>query len=199
MIMNETETTTSIANVHINERNYHSTNDEIFDGPIKRGWDLTFFASVSIFTALSAISCVLLQILALITLKFSVVSLIIRLYSIALAVSIVTIEVEVAASDLLRNFFVIQSWSYRGMFYIFVGFLLLLDDDSYLATNNAVVKFVNISSICLMVSGFTYIAMGLLCLKPIKDRKMARYIQLLSQAEIQRAIRDRDDSLEIRL
>lgn len=177
-------------------KNYHSsTNETIEVGHINRGWDLTLFGLVAIVTSLSAISCITSLTFTLGTIKFSVVSSLIRLYGVCLAAAIVAVEAEIAASDEMRNFFVFQSWFYRGMFYIFVGLLFIIEHSTI---NEALILFVNVSAICLIASGLVYVTMGLLCLKPIKDRKMARYIQLLSQAEIQRAIKDPDDAIQIR-
>ena len=48
--------------------------------------------------------------------------------------------------------------------------------------------YVNYASISLMCLGGLYSIMGILCMKRLRDDRMAKYIQLMSHIEIQKAI-----------
>ena len=48
--------------------------------------------------------------------------------------------------------------------------------------------YVNFSSSSLIILGSIYSMMGIFCMKKLKDDRMAKYVQLLSHLEVQRAI-----------
>lgn len=122
------------------------------------------------------------------------------------SIGIFFVETEIAIADPLRAFFVVQSWALRGLCYIFVALLLFIDNDAVIAKQPKLLIYINFSSLTLVAFGVLYwlmvglrvienslmlslywcfvLSQGVFCLKPVRDNKMAKYIQLLSQAEV---------------
>ena len=108
----------------------------------------------------------------------------IRVYGIVLAMGVTMCEFEL--TETIRTFMILQNWMTRGLSYIFVG--LLAYNHTEISLHSSAAAYVKFSSLSLIILGSIYSMMGLFCMKRLKDDRMAKYVQLLSHLEIQKAI-----------
>ena len=164
----------------------------------QRGVLLTIFIVISGFTAimgsLSALSLCYYMIV-----EFTVdtpnidgdciIHAIVQLYALTLCIVITFVEMEWTES--IRSLTILQSWTVRGLSYIFVALLVFQEMGSLSAKTltERNLRLVQGPPIGLFFFGLLYTCMGILCLKRLRDSKMARYIQLLSHLEVQNVIR----------
>jgi len=155
----------------------------------RRDCALTLFLLISACTALSAVSVAVAQVLSIAFTKgLTAAGIAIRCYGVVLSAGVVFGEME---WNPIREFVLVQNWFSRGLAYIFVGLLALEETDEKGLSNATAEMFVSFAALGLVVLGMLYSLMGICCLKRIRDQKMARYIQLLSHAEVQEALRER--------
>mmetsp|Transcript_28929 Transcript_28929/g.41250 ORF Transcript_28929/g.41250 Transcript_28929/m.41250 type:complete len:203 (+) Transcript_28929:3-611(+) len=96
---------------------------------------------------------------------------------------------EMELTEGIRNIQVLQSWTVRGIFYIFVSFFTLQETNSTEYVKGDFINWFSRRAACsILLCGTVYIILGMLCLKKVRDRKMAKYIQLLAQYEIQQTL-----------
>jgi hypothetical protein len=146
---------------------------------------LGFFNLISYLTAISATTVLFSQIMLIFGGgSDNVPGTLIRIYGILLCIGVILAEFEL--TEVVRTFIVIQNWISRGLLYIFVGLLANNHEETTLDENS--LSYVNLSSLSLIFLGLVYMIMGGFCMKKIRDDKMAKYIQLLSHTEIQKAI-----------
>lgn len=136
-------------------------------------------------TAASAVTVIFSQIiLAFSEVASNLASACIRVYGIVLAMGVIMCEFEV--TETIRTFIILQNWITRGLSYIFVGLLAYNHTETILDRSST--SYVNFSSLSLILLGSVYSMMGIFCMKKLKDDRMAKYVQLLSHLEIQKAI-----------
>lgn len=109
---------------------------------------------------------------------------VVQLYGIALCIIVTFVEME--WSESIRSLTILQSWTVRGLAYTFVALLIFQETGSVSATllSTRHLECVQWPSLLLLFFGLLYFLMGILCLKRVRDTKMARYIQLLSHIEV---------------
>lgn len=167
-----------------------SSNTSRTNRTANKGCLLRFLTVLSVFIIISGLGIICLQAgsMYLLATKISLVRAGLQLYIVIFSVIIILNEMEWTA--LVRNSLVSYSWIARGLFYIFIG-LILLDQQLGYRTGS---QFVGLCSVLfghsLVFSGLIYLIMGLLCLKRMRDDRMARYVQLLSYMEVQDTIRN---------
>jgi hypothetical protein len=151
-----------------------------------RGVVLIIFQCISIATMVAGAALALVEFAAviekltwLVTMSpsFNVLAFFKQLYAIVLSIAIAFTELE--WTETLRTFILLQNWVTRGLAYIFVGLMAIEKH-----TNSVFKSTLFWLGIGLIAFGGIYAFMGLLCLKRIRDQKMARYIQLLSNYEV---------------
>jgi hypothetical protein len=177
--------------------NHHEFDERLTPQPpqlsdaARRGWLLNFFVFVSGVTALTALLTVTFLGTFMIT-SFSkkglnadaLRHLIIQLYDVVLCIAVVVIEME--WTDAIHKLSLLQSWFIRGLCYCFVGLIIYQELGDFNPQSLAIHHrtYLQLPSALLIVLGIIYSLMGLLCLKKVRDSKMARYIQLLSHFEV---------------
>jgi hypothetical protein len=150
-----------------------------------KDWMLILFNFISYITAASATTVIFSQLMLIFGNGTSdIAGTCIRLYGILLGLGVILAEFE--TTEVVRTFMVIQNWITRGLFYIFVGLLAYDHEDISLDASSS--AYVSFSSLSLVFIGILYMVMGVACMKSLRDDKMAKYIQLLSHTEIQKAI-----------
>lgn len=118
---------------------------------------------------------------------FVVIDAILQLYLILFAILACFTELEWTGT--VRNSILCQSWIFRGLIYMFIGTLAVKED----IPNDILVDTIlgNINYFCgyvFVLFGGVYFVLGLLCIKRMRDRKMARYIALLAHNEVRHKI-----------
>jgi hypothetical protein len=153
----------------------------------RRGFLLSFFVFISGITALTAaVSIVFLGMFIVISFSKkdfhsdALRHLIIQLYDVVLCIAVVLVEME--WTDAIHNLSLLQSWFIRGLCYCFVGLIIYQELGGFNPYHQN--TYLQLPSALLIVLGIIYSLMGLLCLKKVRDSKMARYIQLLSHFEV---------------
>ena len=164
-----------------NNNNNNNNNNEMKE-EVTRGLTLSIFLIISTFTVFSSITVIVSNILMIIieiyyssVMKIEISNIILRIYTIMIAICIIFIEME--WTDIIRSITIFQSWFLRGAIYNFCGLItfdmkikfdrklstypVVIDD---LSNNNIYIidKIFQISSICLMLFGLIYIFMVLL-------------------------------------
>ena len=136
-------------------------------------------------TAASGMTVIFSQIILILSeITVNLADAFIRVYGIVLATGVIMCEFEL--TETIRTFTILQNWMTRGLSYIFVGLLAYNHTEESLHSNTA--AYVKFSSLSLIILGSIYSMMGLFCMKRLKDDRMAKYVQLLSHLEIQKAI-----------
>ena len=150
-----------------------------------KDWMLMLFNFISYITAASATTVFFSQIMLIFgDGSNNVPGTVVRLYGVVLCVGVVLAEFEL--TEVVRTFIIVQNWITRGLAYIFVGLLAYDHDETTLDSSS--LAYVNVTSLGLIGIGGLYMVMGVACMKKLRDDKMAKYIQLLSHTEIQKAI-----------
>ena len=136
-------------------------------------------------TAASATTVIFTQIILIFAeTALNVAGVCIRIYGIILAVGVILCEFEL--TETIRTFIILQNWITKGLSYIFVG--LLAYNHTKTRLDNDSEEYVKFSSLSMIILGSIYSMMGVFCMKKLKDDRMAKYVQLLSHLEIQKAI-----------
>lgn len=112
-----------------------------------------------------------------------------QMYNPIIAFSAILVEAEL--TDTIRGIDLLQSWTFRGFSYIFIGLLTKVQCDySSITVPRTCVLLNSIVSGNLMIIGVIYAYLGLLSAKKIKDKKMANYIRLLSIHEMEQIMQE---------
>lgn len=138
---------------------------------IQKGCLLQFLTIFSSLIIVCAVGISFLQVLGVYYLvsEMTFVRAAIRIYVVLFSFIVILNELEWSA--LVRNSIISYSWIARGMFYSFIGFIVL---DQHVGHQLESQIFRLCFSVCgdtLVVSGAVYILMGLLCLKRARDER----------------------------
>jgi hypothetical protein len=179
-----------------------STND--------RGYFLKFCSLVSSLAALVLSFVIVIHIIFIICISDltslrSIYELVYRLYG--LTFGCIGLMCEMEWTETIRTTSLLQYWTTRGLFYIFIALftlqqyaeiplsIRLLDVDIIVLILGTILACVGLLY-CIMVSVNWYriltnaylsclcLSQGLFCLKKIRDQKMARYLRILSGFEV---------------
>jgi len=165
----------------------------------QRGALLTTFIVISYLTAATSVLCafsvIYYMVVTFVLDDFrmftgdALVHDVVLLYGLVLCVVIAFVELE--WTQAIRSLTVLQSWTVRGLVYVFVALVVFQEMGSFSATMLVArnLRIVQLPSVALFGFGVLYALMGVLCLKRVRDSKMARYIQLLSHLEVQAVVR----------
>ena len=157
------------------QSNLHGNRTEI--KKVYRGWCLSFFLCLSIFSILSAIGIIIAQIGTLSYDGRSLTSMpqtvAIRAYGVLFASIIIFTELR--WTKMINESTFLQNWVTRGLFYVFVGLLTLEQNQEKAVQPNWIVLYVEVIGLILNTIGILYTFMGIMCLKRIKDQKEAEY------------------------
>ena len=147
---------------------------------------LFIFTMASYFTMASSCTVGMAQLILILGAQYlDIVGTIVRMYGIVLCGVAILAELEI--TEAIRSSAMLQNWVARGIFYIFLGLLALNNSNYNENLDSSAQTYVTAASLSLVTMGCIYSFMGLLCLKRLKDDRMAKYIQLLSHREIQEA------------
>ncbi|KAL9238491.1 hypothetical protein vseg_012906 [Gypsophila vaccaria] len=177
-----TATATEDDDVVSPKRNPSSSPDN--DVPLERktGAFLIICKCFSILTAISAILCIAVNVLAAV-LSFKnnsdIFDGIFRIYAVAIAVVVVIVETEWRA--FLKFWKVLEYWAGRGMLQIFVAVMTRAFPD-YSGQRKDLVIVQNVASYLLLSCGALYLVLGILCVGCLK-RKLQQKETTRDQAE----------------
>jgi hypothetical protein len=105
------------------------------------------------------------------------------MYIVVFSLAVILTELDWTAP--IRNSILSQSWTFRGLFYIFIGLLeFVLHIDIHDWRGQLIPFSVVVSASFMTLVGAIYSFMGIICLKKTKDERMARYIQLMSYLQV---------------
>jgi hypothetical protein len=129
---------------------------------VERGYVLSFFLFVSICTGVSASLCIIVQVATVLLRDYGedgvtldvMLHWIVQFYEILMCLGIIIIEMEM--TDVLGSITLLQSWTTRGMMYIFAALLTLEERNNIESTLETCVL---LAGSCLLASGFTYFIM----------------------------------------
>lgn len=129
---------------------------------------LTVFSSAII---VCAIGIAFMQVASLyfMAIELSLIRAGIRLYVIIFSIIIILNEMEV--SSLVRNSIISYSWIGRGLFYFFIGLIVLDQHVGHHIDSQVFRLSFGIFGHALLCSGVCYLVMGLLCLKRTRDER----------------------------
>lgn len=96
---------------------------------------------------------------------------------------------EMEWTETIRSSILLQSWTSRGLFYIFIGLFTYETHKEFYSGTKKMRNALFVVSCIMMTFGLVYSFMGLIYLKKIRDQKLAHYIGLVSNFEMQNAIR----------
>ena len=152
--------------------------------------NLFLFTIASYFTIASAFAVTIAQLILILGVaEVLLVETSVRIYGIVLCIGVIFTELEM--TEVARSFILLQNWIFRGVCYAFVGLLAMNYSNVNENLDISSQLYVTVSSLSLVTMGTIYSCMGVLCLKRIRDDKMAKYIRLLSHLEIQNAMSGR--------
>lgn len=162
---------------------YAGENHPLISSDVRKGYDLVFCDAVSFLTCISATCVAIAQLVSIgFDRDMTILKALLRIYGSMLGCSMVFIELD---ASIFRTFIVFQLWTYRGCYYLFVGLLLLAEDDRDYTNYSPVVKrIIEFSSVSCIFLALLYSLLGLLHVQELRNQKMATYIKVLSHLEV---------------
>jgi len=154
-------------------------NQKAANPPPKKGCFLMTLEFISHDTVLAAAAVSVSQIIDLIYTNLSYIDFVIRIYVFALTFPIVL--VQLGWTKTMKESLISKKWTVRGLFYIFIGVLVLQSHDGEAWSDSTAVAIVFCCAYAMILSGLLYFVLGILCLKKVYEAKLAAYNESLAE------------------